>query len=179
MGDPDKWREGNGGGREAPEPAFDLPQKLSTGQEYHVLNRPKIPLLSILHTHAKMIRLLLIIFCSSIVINCGFAFCPAANLARRSGRPNSSLFYVEPKTAGESLTSSSGGQPVAPSIESSNSSPPQQETANGNNAAALRKGIWMPPSKNDAQRRGNVFSIQQPQDLLDFVVEDERPSVGK
>ena len=42
-----------------------------------------------------------------------------------------------------------------------------------------RTGVWMPPSKNIDQRRGTIFSIQQPQDLLDFVIEDERLSVGE
>ena len=41
------------------------------------------------------------------------------------------------------------------------------------------KGVWVPPSKNVAQRKGKVFSIRQPQDLLDFVIEDERLSVGE
>jgi len=41
------------------------------------------------------------------------------------------------------------------------------------------KGVWMPPSQNKAKRKGRVFSIQQPQDLLDFVSEDERLSVVK
>ena len=41
------------------------------------------------------------------------------------------------------------------------------------------KGAWKPPSQNKEQQRGNIFSIQQPQDLLDFVVEDERLSVGE
>ena len=45
--------------------------------------------------------------------------------------------------------------------------------------APRRKGIWTPPSQNAAQRRGSIFSIQQPQDLLDFVIEDERLSVGE
>ena len=37
----------------------------------------------------------------------------------------------------------------------------------------------MPPSKNVDQKRGKIFSIQRPQDLLDFVIEDERLSVGE
>eukprot|EP01082_Thalassiosira_pseudonana_P010685 g9526.t1 g9526 contig37:162022-163377(+) len=42
------------------------------------------------------------------------------------------------------------------------------------------KGVWVPPSQNVAQRKGNkVFAINHPQDLLDFVVEDERLSVVK
>jgi len=44
---------------------------------------------------------------------------------------------------------------------------------------AKRMGVWMPPSKNADQKRGKIFSIQQPQDLLDFVIEDERLSVGE
>ena len=44
---------------------------------------------------------------------------------------------------------------------------------------AQRMGVWMPPSKNVDQRRGKIFSIQKPQDLLDFVIEDERLSVGE
>ena len=51
-------------------------------------------------------------------------------------------------------------------------------------APALRpksygKGVWVPPSQNVSQRRGKVFIIQKPQDLLDFVIEDERLSVGQ
>ncbi len=38
-----------------------------------------------------------------------------------------------------------------------------------------RRRVWMPPSQNP----GKIFSIQQPQDLLDFVIEDERLSVGE
>lgn len=41
------------------------------------------------------------------------------------------------------------------------------------------KGVWVPPSQNVEQRRGNVFSIHQPEDLLNFVIEDERLSVVK
>ncbi|KAL7544014.1 hypothetical protein ACHAXR_013551 [Thalassiosira sp. AJA248-18] len=37
----------------------------------------------------------------------------------------------------------------------------------------------MPPSQNTAQRSQKIFSIQQPEDLLNFVVEDERLSVGE
>jgi len=55
------------------------------------------------------------------------------------------------------------------------------ESSNNNiqSVAPRRKGIWTPPSQNAAQRRGSIFSIQQPQDLLDFVIEDERLSVVK
>ena len=43
----------------------------------------------------------------------------------------------------------------------------------------LHEGVWMQPSQNKSQLRGNVFSIQQTADLLDFVAEDDRLSVGK
>eukprot|EP00571_Detonula_confervacea_P011526 CAMPEP_0172305536 /NCGR_PEP_ID=MMETSP1058-20130122/6792_1 /TAXON_ID=83371 /ORGANISM="Detonula confervacea, Strain CCMP 353" /LENGTH=458 /DNA_ID=CAMNT_0013017157 /DNA_START=337 /DNA_END=1714 /DNA_ORIENTATION=+ len=55
---------------------------------------------------------------------------------------------------------------------------PLKNTSN-NKTAPQRKGVWMPPSQNVEQRRGKIFSIQEPQDLFDFVVEDERLSVVK
>jgi len=39
--------------------------------------------------------------------------------------------------------------------------------------------VWVPPSQNTEQRRGNVFSIRHPEDLLDFIIEDDRLSVVK
>ena len=53
------------------------------------------------------------------------------------------------------------------------------EPSSVNSAVRQRQGVWMPPSQNEEKRRGMVFSIQKPQDLLDFVIEDERLSVGK
>ena len=38
---------------------------------------------------------------------------------------------------------------------------------------------WVPPSQSIEQRRGNIFSIRKPEDLLDFVIEDEKLSVGE
>lgn len=38
---------------------------------------------------------------------------------------------------------------------------------------------WVPPSQNAGQRRGNVFAIRKPEDLLDFVAEDDRLGVGE
>jgi hypothetical protein len=38
---------------------------------------------------------------------------------------------------------------------------------------------WVPPSMNSEQRHGNIFSIKDPEDLLDFVSEDDRLCVGK
>jgi len=38
---------------------------------------------------------------------------------------------------------------------------------------------WVPPSQNIEQSRGGIFSILEPEDLLDFISEDERLCVGK
>ena len=38
--------------------------------------------------------------------------------------------------------------------------------------------IWIPPSQQQ-QKRGNIFSITNPEDLLDFIIEDDRLCVGK
>ena len=46
-------------------------------------------------------------------------------------------------------------------------------------STTTRHGVWVPPSQNIKQRRGRIFRIEKPQDLLDFVIEDERLSVGK
>lgn len=55
----------------------------------------------------------------------------------------------------------------------------QKIADNSNNKPPQPKGVWAPPSQNVEQRRGNIFSVRQPEDLLDFVVEDERLSVVK
>ena len=55
----------------------------------------------------------------------------------------------------------------------------QTQTAATQTSPPQRKGVWKPPSQNLEQLRGKIFSIQQPQDLLDFVIEDERLSVGE
>jgi thiol-disulfide isomerase/thioredoxin len=57
-------------------------------------------------------------------------------------------------------------------------SQPQSQIAavTANNAAY--KEVWKPPSQKTT-RGYKIFSIQQPQDLLDFVIEDERLSVIK
>jgi hypothetical protein len=77
---------------------------------------------------------------------------------------------------------------VAPSdaTTESTASPPQDVAINTTTGSVQapsrkidrqfkRKGVWLPPSQNP----GKIFSIQQPQDLLDFVIEDERLSVGE
>ena len=51
--------------------------------------------------------------------------------------------------------------------------PPKQQTSE---TSTTTKDVWTPPSQNT---RGKIFKIQQPQDLLDFVIEDERLSVVK
>ena len=42
-----------------------------------------------------------------------------------------------------------------------------------------KDSAWVPPSQSMEQRRGNIFSIQKPEDLLEFVIEDEKLSVGE
>jgi len=40
--------------------------------------------------------------------------------------------------------------------------------------------IWNPPSQQQQKVRGNIFSIITPEeDLLDFIIEDDRLCVGK
>jgi hypothetical protein len=51
--------------------------------------------------------------------------------------------------------------------------------AGGNEVTGENNQVWVPPSQNIDQRRGNIFSIKEPEDLLDFVSEDERLCVGK
>ena len=51
----------------------------------------------------------------------------------------------------------------------------EQASSQKNGRQFQCKRVWIPPSQNP----GNIFSIQKPQDLLDFVIEDERLSVGK
>ena len=50
-------------------------------------------------------------------------------------------------------------------------SPPQPSTTT--------KEAWKPPSQTTTPSRSKIFKIQQPQDLLEFVVADERLSVVK
>lgn len=69
-------------------------------------------------------------------------------------------------------------QPRAP-LPSTISADTASRNSQKSDKPAKRMGVWMPPSKNLDQRRGKIFSIQQPQDLLDFVIEDERLSVGE
>ena len=39
--------------------------------------------------------------------------------------------------------------------------------------------VWVPPTQNTYQLRGNIFSIRDPDDLLQFISEEERLCVGK
>ena len=39
--------------------------------------------------------------------------------------------------------------------------------------------VWVPPTQNIEQLRGNIFCINNPEDLLDFISEDERLCVGE
>ena len=49
------------------------------------------------------------------------------------------------------------------------------------NAAPDNKSrvVWVPPTQNAHQRRGNIFSVRDPGDLLHFISEEERLCVGK
>ena len=54
------------------------------------------------------------------------------------------------------------------------------ETRNGAIASSSRGGeVWVPPSQNKAQKRGAIFTIHNPEDLLDFIIEDDRLCVGE
>ena len=45
--------------------------------------------------------------------------------------------------------------------------------------AARDNRIWVPPTQNVEQLRRNIFCIKNPEDLLDFISEDERLCVGE
>lgn len=112
-------------------------------------------------------------------------------LSRRSLGACPPLFDTPKSTVSPSISAAEAPPDQVPELASENSaptlaSPPELDADNasqvgtkGSNNVPSREGIWAPPSQNVAQRRGKVFSIQQPQDLLDFVIEDERLSVGK
>ena len=40
-------------------------------------------------------------------------------------------------------------------------------------------GAWVPPSQNASKKKGNVFVVEGAEDLLQFISEDERLSVGE
>ena len=89
----------------------------------------------------------------------------------------------EVNTLVEDLTNDDSQQ-TTPIITTSVTQSYAKQNANENNKNSSspppkRKGVWAPPSQNvQQQRRGKIFSIREPQDLLDFVIEDERLSVG-
>mmetsp|Transcript_38073 Transcript_38073/g.69889 ORF Transcript_38073/g.69889 Transcript_38073/m.69889 type:complete len:561 (-) Transcript_38073:2759-4441(-) len=108
---------------------------------------------------------------------------------RNHGRYTALFNVPEATTVDAPLTTAAPGGPsdatqAAAAESSPKSSPkaasPQQDTAQtASQKVPLLEGVWVPPSQNVAQRRGKIFSIQQPQDLLDFVIQDERLSVVK
>ena len=88
----------------------------------------------------------------------------------------------EVNTLVEDLTNDNSQQ-TTPIITTSSTQTYAKQNANENKNSSSpppkRKGVWAPPSQNvQQQRRGKIFSIREPQDLLDFVIEDERLSVG-
>jgi hypothetical protein len=56
-----------------------------------------------------------------------------------------------------------------------------QQTSSENNEfeTGSASKAWVPPSMNTEQRHGNIFSIKNPEDLLDFISEDDRLCVGE
>ena len=89
----------------------------------------------------------------------------------------------EVNTLVEDLTNDDSQQ-TTPIITTSVTQSYAKQNANENNKNSSspppkRKGVWAPPSQNVQQQpQGKIFSIREPQDLLDFVIEDERLSVG-
>ena len=63
-----------------------------------------------------------------------------------------------------------------PSITSFATTP---ETRNDAIASSRGGEIWVPPSQNKAQKRGTIFTIRNEEDLLDFIIEDDRLCVGE
>jgi hypothetical protein len=98
------------------------------------------------------------------------------------GRRNAPPFFNSPDATMTDSTASSSPQ-VAAENETAGYAPPRTTQTTDERAPPRkndgqqlqRRRVWMPPSQNP----GKIFSIQQPQDLLDFVIEDERLSVGE
>ncbi|KAL9181753.1 hypothetical protein ACHAXT_012096 [Thalassiosira profunda] len=102
-------------------------------------------------------------------------------IARRGVEP-SPLFSASKPSVEEPSKSSPEDLQSDNALQSSGKAATQEPPVTKNSIISgtpAREGIWVPPSQNVAQRRGAVFSIRQPQDLLDFVIEDERLSVVK
>lgn len=96
---------------------------------------------------------------------------PDSSLSQRDGDANDT--HASSLSTSIPLTNTSQPQPPPQSVKIESKSSQKRDKP------AQRIGVWMPPSKNIDQRRGKIFSIQKPQDLLDFVIEDERLSVGE
>ena len=53
------------------------------------------------------------------------------------------------------------------------------ETRNVAIASSRGGEVWVTPSQNKAQKRGTIFTIRNEEDLLDFIIEDDRLCVGE
>ena len=99
------------------------------------------------------------------------------------GRRNGGTPFFLNSPADATMTDPTASSPprVAAANETAVSAPRTTRTTDErapprkNDGRLQRRGVWMPPSQNP----GMIFSIQQPQDLLDFVIEDERLGVGE
>lgn len=78
---------------------------------------------------------------------------------------------LSPQVAAAAANQTTGYAPPRTNQKTDEQVPPRKNDGK----QIQRRRVWMPPSQNP----GKIFSIQQPQDLLDFVIEDERLSVGE
>ncbi|KAL3808360.1 hypothetical protein ACHAXA_003848 [Cyclostephanos tholiformis] len=119
------------------------------------------------------------------------ASAPMRGLGGRNNAPM--IIFNSPSDATTIVTESSPRFPVTSNDATSDDATSDDDatttagstssSGQGGNAASIprqttkqqRGGVWLPPSQRN--NPGRIFSIQQPQDLLDFVIEDERLSV--
>lgn len=138
-------------------------------------------------TAAAPFKVLVALLCSALHVFGLVNVAPTAGgttLGAWRGRGGHIPLFAAPARDSSLAAAAPSGMEVESTNEVASASPLQDFSERTTQPATTqnpldRKGVWMPPSKNAEQRRGLVFSIQQPQDLLDFVVEDERLSVVK
>jgi len=99
------------------------------------------------------------------------------NVAPRTTRPRRAPSRGSPMTVFHAPSSSRSEAPGSAAEAFATATPSQDDSEP--TPSQSDAGARVPPSHTTAQRRGNVFSIRRPQDLLDFVIEDERLSVVK
>lgn len=87
---------------------------------------------------------------------------------------NRGPFIIQPMKASETATDNTVEDPVV------NNKEEKAATATEPLGPSTTKEAWKPPSQKAATQGNNkIFKIQQPQDLLEFVVADERLSIVK